>query len=413
MVQIRFSGCDPLNLPARFLIRGIGRLLTPEEEVRDAALLVEGGRISAIPSARELQGLADLPSVDVGGATVAPGFIDIHVHGGAGADALDGTQEALRTIASFHAGHGTTALLATVATSPWPEVLSAVEAVAEAAGAPDVRGARILGLHLEGPFLNPARRGAQPLESLLPPTQPLLEEVFQRAGGHWVLVTLAPELWPEELIRFLVERGVTVSLGHTDATWAQARRAIALGARQATHLFNAMRPFHHREPGVVGAVLLEGQVRAEIVADGIHVHPAAIALAARMKGPEGIVLVTDAIRAAGLGDGVYELFGQEVTVSGGEARLSDGTLAGSTLTMERAVANMVRWGFPLSQAVSMATAVPAAVAGVESRKGRIARGYDADLVVLDDAFTVHLTFVEGRIAFLRGPSVPGRESLWR
>lgn len=401
MVQIRFSGCDPSNPPDRLLIRGIGRLLTPEEEVRDAALLVEEGYISAILSARDLQGLADLPSVDVGGATVAPGFIDIHVHGGGGADALDGTQEALGTIASFHAAHGTTALLATVATSPWPEVLSAVEAVAEAAGAPDVRGARILGLHLEGPFLNPARRGAQPLESLLLPAQPLLEEVLQRAGEHWVLITLAPELWPEELIRFLVERGVTVSLGHTDATWAQARRSIELGSRQATHLFNAMRPFHHREPGVVGAVLLDGRVRAEIVADGIHVHPAAITIAVRMKGPEGIVLVTDAIRAAGLGDGVYELFGQEVTVSGGEARLADGTLAGSTLTMERAVANMVSWGFPLREAVSMATAVPAQVAGVGRRKGRIAKGYDADLVVLDDAFTVLLTFVEGRIAFLR------------
>ncbi|MBI4280509.1 MAG: N-acetylglucosamine-6-phosphate deacetylase [Armatimonadetes bacterium] len=399
MVTLRALGLDPASLPSRYLIRG-ARLLTSGQEIVDGAVCVEGSRIIAAGRAADVAEFRSLPALDAGEGILAPGYVDIHVHGGGGADAMDGTVEALATMARLHARHGTTAMLATVATGPWERIVRAVGAVREAAAQPPERwdGAQILGLHLEGPFINPGFKGAHPAEHIRVPTPELVEEIWESAGGTWRLVTLAPERWPAALLRHLMSRGVTVSIGHTAATYEQARAAVDAGARHVTHVFNAMVSWHHRKPGVLGVALTDDRVTAEVIADGIHVHPAGVRLALRAKGRERLVLVTDAVRAAGEPDGTYEMLGRTVVASGGTVALPDGTLAGSALTMARAVANTAAFGgLPLASATALATLNPARVIGADGRKGRLAPGHDADLVVLDADGRVHLTVARGRV----------------
>jgi len=382
----------------RFLIRGASRIITPIEEVGNAAILVEGSKIARIGPEGEFGD--ELPSIDVGGRIVLPGFVDIHVHGGGGADAADGTPEAIAAIARTHARFGTTALLATTVSAPWPQVIKAVRAIREAAGRGVKGGARVLGLHLEGPFLSRERRGAHLPEFLLVPTEALIEEVFEAAGGYWRMVTLAPEVCPPDIIRQLTARGVVVAMGHSNADYERAIAAIREGATHAIHTFNGMSPLHHRQPGLVGAVLTSDQVTAEIIADGVHVHPVVVNLFLRCKGLDKAVLITDAIRAAGLPEGVYEVAGQEVVVKDGAVRRPDGGLAGSILTMNRAVANARKFGgLALREAVKLATLNPARVVGAHDRKGSLEPGKDADLVVVDEALNVYLTMVEGEVVY--------------
>lgn len=388
----------------RTVVRG-GQLLTPAGVVQDGVVVIDDGRIllAGAADAQQVDG-ADTDVVDARGGWICPGFVDIHVHGGGGADTMDASFEALCAMARCHAHHGTTSFLATTVTAPHRQLLQVAAAVRAATGL-WTGGAQVLGLHLEGPYVNPRRAGAQNPAHMRAPLLAELEELYEAAGGTWRLVTLAPELpGAAEAIQWLSARGVVVSIGHTDATYDEAVAGIAAGARHATHLFNAMRALHHREPGVIGAVLEHASVTVEVIADGEHVHPAALRLAAACKGAERTALVTDCIRARDLPDGVYKLGDLDVLVQDGKARLAadSGTIAGSLLTMADAVRYMVRVvGLPLSDAVAMASATPARIIGVADRKGSLEPGKDGDVVVLDEDLRVKATIVSGQVVYHR------------
>jgi N-acetylglucosamine-6-phosphate deacetylase len=331
-----------------------------------------------------------------------PGMIDLHIHGAAGADAMDATSEALRIIAEHLPGEGTTAFLATTMTQEAEAIeraLSNVAAYRKQANGPGM--AEVLGVHLEGPFLSPKRAGAQPADKMLHPDIDLFEKWQGIADGAIRLVTVAPERpGGMEFVSHLARSGIVASVGHSDATYEEVAEGVRHGLRHATHLFNGMRGLHHREPGVAGAVLLHPELLAELIVDGIHVHPEMVKLAYRQKGREGLILITDAMRAKCLGEGIYELGGQEVAVRGGQALLADGTLAGSIVKMKDAVTNMLRFtGCPLEDIVHMTAVNPAKQLGLFARKGSISPGKDADLVVLDRKNEVVLTICRGQIAF--------------
>jgi N-acetylglucosamine-6-phosphate deacetylase len=372
------------------------RILTPTG-VTAGELRIAGGRIDAIASR------VGSPTVDLGRWWIVPGFIDTHVHGGGGAH-LDATDPAeIDRACRFHATHGTTALLATTVPGPIPELCAVLGAIATARQRP-TGGAAVLGAHLEGPFINPARPGALDPARFLAPDRDTLGELLDAASGAVRLVTLAPELpGALDLVADLVRRDVAVSVGHTDATYAQVAAAVAAGARSATHLFNAMRGLHHREPGAVGAVLDLGELNTELIADGEHVSSPAMRVVLRAKGIDGVRLITDAIAAAGMGDGSYRLGASAVEVSGGRATVAGGaTLAGSTLTMDAAVRRVVaEVGLTVEQAVALASANPARLLGLAGRKGAHAPGMDADIVVLDEDLGVRATLVGGE--WVHGP----------
>lgn len=379
-------------------LRLFGRVVTPRGILEDGVVEIRSGVIARVERGRRRTG-----DVSAGDGYVVPGFIDLHVHGGGGADFMAGTPEAVARAAKAHAQHGTTGLLATTVAAPREALLAAIRAARshiESTSA-TIRGARVLGVHLEGPYINPRYRGAQEEAFLRPPDAAELAELADAAAGALRLVTLAPEL-PGALacIAMLRRLGVRVAAGHTAATYAEITAAARAGLRHVTHLFNAMRGLHHREPGTVGAALELPRLTCELIADGIHVEPAALRLAVKARGRRGVVLITDAMMAAGLGDGEYRLGPQPVSVRGGAARLADGTLAGSVLTMDRAVANMVRLaGVPLPAAVAMASLQPARALGLQRRKGSLEPGKDADVVVLDGSLRARLTLVEGQVVY--------------
>ena len=327
---------------------------------------------------------------------IVPGFIDIHVHGGDGADFMDGAEEAAARVSSFHARNGTTALAATTLSASRSDIRNAVTTIARVSHS-SRQAAEICAIHLEGPYISAKRAGAQSVESVRPADIQEIGALLNEASHLSWIITVAPEI---EGVRALIEhfRGrVTFSIGHTAADYGDAVAALEWGATHFTHLFNAMTGMHHREPGVVGAALVSTAATAELIADGIHVHPAVLRVAT-LAMPSRIALITDAVRAAGMPAGNYKLYDQQFSVSeSGGARLGDGTLAGSTLTMKRAVQNMVELaGLPIEMVIPMAAEVPARILGIADRKGRIAAGYDADLVVLTPKFEVSRVFVRGR-----------------
>jgi len=323
---------------------------------------------------------------------IAPGFIDIHVHGGDGADFMDANERANERILRFHARHGTTAVAATTLSASPADLQAAVAAIART---PD-EGAEICAIHLEGPYINRDQAGAQDTSSIRPPDLQEVAALLALAPQMKWLMTIAPEIAGAHALIERYRSEITFSIGHTNASSAETVAALAWGASHFTHLFNAMSGLHHREPGVAGAALTSANATAELIADGIHVHPAILKLAAQAM-PQRIALVTDAMRACGLADGTYKLYRHDVTVGGGSARLGDGTLAGSLLTMERAVQCMVEQaGLPLEAVLPLATEVPARILGIADRKGKLAAGYDADVVVLTPDFEVERVFVRGR-----------------
>lgn len=362
------------------VLRG-GRVVTPDG-VRDADVVVRGHRIVAVdaPSARG----EEAEVVDLAGRWVLPGFVDLHVHGGGGAQCNTAAADDVQRVARFHARHGTTSLLATTVAAAVDDLLAALSAIGAAAAAPTADGAEVLGAHLEGPFLSPRWPGAMDARHFVAPDPAVADRLL--AGGGVRMLSLAPELRGAlELVRAAAEAGVVVSMGHTGATYAEASAAVAAGARAATHVFNAMRPFHHREPGVLGAALDLDRVTCEVICDSVHVDAAAVRLLVRAKGPQRIALVTDAIEATGLPDGAYRLGARPISVVGGRATLPESeTIAGSTLTMARALRNAVELcGVAVDEAARMASTTPAELLGIADRKGLLAAGRDADVAILD------------------------------
>ncbi len=346
---------------------------------------------------------------DFGDGVMAPGYVDLHIHGSAGYDVMDDNAEALPAIEQLLARHGVTSYFPTTVSAPMDATLRALERLADAIEnreqdnnkKDDVKGRSLpLGIHLEGPFISHARRGVHPPENLLAPKLSTFEQFWQAARGRILMMTIAPELEnAPEVIAEAARRGVCVSLGHSDADFAAAGRGIAAGARHATHTFNAMRPLDHRtldhrSPGILGAVLTDRRVSADIIADGVHLDPAIVKLFAEAKGPEQTVLITDAVSATGMPDGRYRLGSFEVDVRDGKC-VADGKLAGSVLTMDRAVRNLAHFAeWDLRQAIAAASRNPARAARI-ANKGVLTVGADADFVVLSREGEVLRTFVGG------------------
>lgn len=369
-----------------------GRLLLGTELIPGAVLLGPGGHIEDIVRGDATK----LPEPVWEAHIVAPGFIDLQVNGGFGVN-LGGGPLALRTLAARLPATGVTAFLPTLVSSP-PDLYA--RAFAAFREADIVCGARPLGFHLEGPFLSPRRPGAHLRDLIEDARIELIDEFFQQSS-YVRLITVAPER--SDILAHIVKlcaAKIPVSLGHTDATYEEFEAGVDAGATMATHLFNAMAPFSHREPGVVGAALLDDRVTVGLIADGIHVHPASVALTLRCKGYDRVALVTDMVAAAGMPDGEYTLGVRRVIRRGGAVRLEDGTLAGSVLTMDQAVRNVVRWGVPIAQALHMASVVPARMLGIADQ-GQIRVGGATEFVLLDADLRVQATIGDGQILYQR------------
>ena len=337
--------------------------------------------------------------VNLDGYKVIPGLIDLHIHGYLGCDVADCSWDTLLLLAQSLAEVGTTSFLPTLGAMPADCIEDVVTQVKKAMGIGGGGRAEILGLHLEGPFLNPEKRGAMREDYLLQPSLDLISKWFQLSEGTLNRVTLAPEIrGAREVISFLVEKGVIVAAGHTMATYEQTLDAISQGVRVANHTYNAMRGFHHRDPGIIGAVFSDSRIWAEVICDGVHVHPGAVTALLAAKGTEKTCLVSDAIAPSGLGPGLYNSLGSDIIVDEeGRACLADGTLGGSTSTLMDCVINVMRWTKePLERVLPMATVNPSEISGVSHRKGTLTPGKDADFVVLDNCNEVVFTVVGGQ-----------------
>lgn len=375
------------------------RLLTPDQVIDHPVVVIEDGLIASIES-RTSSALPAGHHIDLPDATLIPALFDVHIHGCGGHDVMEATESALNHIGTFLAGRGVGAYCATTVTAPLDALLRSLSGLAklldQALGQP-MQGARPVGIHLEGPFLSPHKRGAHAESQLLEPSVELFERFWQASEGNIRLMTIAPELpGAEETIAHATKLGVRVSLGHSDAGAEAARRGVQAGASTATHTFNAMRRFDHRDPGLLGEVLTNDQLFAEIICDGLHVDPAAVRLFWKAKGPERALLVTDAMAGTGMPDGIYWLGELEVRVKNGRCIIGEDTLAGSTLTLDRAVRNFAAFtGASLAQTISLATRNPARMTGLDAEIGQLSPGRSADIAVLSSSNEVIETFLNG------------------
>ncbi len=366
------------------------RILTPQEQFTDSVILTEDGCITAMGHRDEVKIPAGATDYIAAGMIVAPGFVDVHIHGAGGHDVMEATPAALDCITSTVARYGTTSILATTVTASVDETCRSLEGIAQYIRAHEKfeqdgtrQSAEILGIHLEGPFISKARRGVHPPNAIARPSVQILEKFRAAADGLIRIITVAPETpGALDLIQYAVANGIVAAIGHTDANYEQTQAAIQAGARHTVHFYNAMRPFSHRDPGVIGAILTEPDVTAEVIADGIHVAGPAIQVLLGTKGFDTVLLASDGTAATGMPDGNFRLGNFEVVVRDGVCRNSEGKLAGSTLTLDRALRYVVALGVPLIDSVRMATILPARRVGLAGKKGIIAVGGDADLVVL-------------------------------
>ena len=369
----------------------------PGEGSRRHRIVVEEGKIQEIG---ECGGRPPRGSLDAEGRILAAGYIDLHIQGAGGADVLDGTSSAIRTISSTCARFGVTGFLATTVYRPDGdnEHLSTVAKEVDE----DLGGAKLLGIHLEGPFISPARRGMIQPASICPPDQAVLDRILDATRGKLRMMTIAPEIeGNSEIVRRLVESHVTASFGHSDATYDDTRRALGSGVSHVTHLFNAMPPLHHRRPGPLLAILESG-ASVQIIPDGVHIHREVIRWAVEQLGVGRVIPITDGIRAMGLSEGEYTYDGVEFRAEGGAARYRDGTLIGTTLGMNELVRRLAAFaGLQREEAISAASRNPARVLGLEGQKGTLAVGRDADMVLLDDDLGVWATIVGGRPVYVR------------
>ena len=377
-----------------------GRLITPLHEIADGAVLVDNGVILAVGPQNETPSPVEAEAIDASGRIVCPGFIDCHIHGGGGAAFTDGPG-VIRTLVKRLASHGTTACLASLTGAPnLDELLAQIAAIAalRRQGPP---GSQIAGIHLEGPFMSPRKPGANVVANLRRPSVVELRRMFDASEGSLRVVTVAPELdGARDLIRELVRLGITASVGHTDAGYDEVVAAIDAGASCATHAFNAMNGLGHRAPGAVGAILTDGRINAELIADSVHVDPVAMQVLIRCKGPERVHLVTDNIRWAGMPSGVYGPHERRIRLSDGACRLENGTLAGSISPMNRNAGIVARLpGCDMRAALEMASLSAARAAGLATHKGSLEPGKDADLLILDGDFNVELAMNRGRVIY--------------
>jgi N-acetylglucosamine-6-phosphate deacetylase len=383
------------------------RVVTPSGIIENGVVVLENGRIRAVEQAKDFTLLGG-ETIDTAGLTLLPGFLDVHIHGGGGADTMDATPEALQAICRTHAQHGTTGLLLTTITQSRENIRAALSCARDAVRqgkdfCPE--GAIPLGIHLEGPYICPARAGAQPKEYVRDYDAAEFAEWLEIAAGTMKLITLAPER-PDASALIAASRaaGIVVTIGHTDADAEQTEEALDVGASHATHLFNAMPPLHHRAPGPIAPLLTDPRVTVEIIADGYHLAPEIIQLVFAAKGAERVALITDAMEGAGAGDGEYKLGGHPVTVKNGKATLTDGTLAGSVLTMDRAAANVRTWTNASWETIVRATSTNVAEEMGWTQKGRIVPDADADFVLVDDSLNVYATYIAGRCIYQASPN---------
>ncbi|MCR8645429.1 N-acetylglucosamine-6-phosphate deacetylase [Paenibacillus sp. N1-5-1-14] len=368
-------------------------LVLPDQILHSATVWVTDGKIERIETQAAPQFDERYERIDGNGMWLIPGMIDVHIHGANGFDMMDGTEVSIQEVSLACAATGCTSFLATSVSSTMDDLLSMIRSVKAVIGRE--HGAKIAGIHLEGPYLNPKRKGMQNEKYLRHPNLDEMKLIFQEAGSLIKMVTIAPELpGGLELISYLKEQGVVIAVAHSDATYEEAKEAFNAGASHVTHCFNGMRPIHHRDPGLIVAAFEEQHVSLQAIVDQVHLHPAIIRLMHRIKGPEGIVLITDALQAMGLGDGEYLFGGHNVTVSEGIARLADGTLASSTVRMNEALQLTVENGISFTDAVQMASTSPARILGL-SVKGKIEIGCDADLVLLNKEYEVQWTMIGG------------------
>ncbi len=375
------------------------RALTPTTEIPDAGILIRDGEIEAIGPRQGMRLPAGAQEVVAAEQTAIPGFVDVHIHGAGGHDVMEASEEAMTAVARTVARHGTTSFVATTVTASPDDTCRSVEGIARYIAtqhATDEPRAEVLGIHYEGPFISPVRRGVHPQEWIQLPSAEMLERFLRAASGNARILTIAPELLgAAPCIDAAHKAGVVVAMGHTDATYEQTRAGMARGVRHAVHMYNAMRPFSHRDSGVIGAVLTSPEVTAELIADGVHVEEAAMRLLLQAKGSGRVILVSDGVSATGMPDGKYKLGKFEVTVSGGVCRNAEGNLAGSTLTLDRALRNIVALGISLPDAVRMLTVNPATLLGIEFKKGALRIGADADIVLLDEGLRVTNVWARG------------------
>ncbi|MGF1680337.1 N-acetylglucosamine-6-phosphate deacetylase [Photobacterium makurazakiensis] len=372
------------------------RVFTPEGIKTDTVVVVANGKIEAVTSTAP----TDCEVIHLDGQSIMPGFVDIHIHGRQGADVMDATDEALQSIADALPKTGVVGWVGTTVTAPWNDILNALKRVRTFIENEQAQGAMLLGSFLEGPYFTEPHRGSHPPAFLKSPTTQELEQLKEAAASTLIRAAVAPEAdGAMEAISWLTEHGIKTSVAHTDATFDQVTEAHQRGADCGVHLFNGMRGLHHREPGCCGAVLYHDML-AELIADGIHVNPVMMQLAYRMKGYQGIALITDCMRAGGLSDGEYQLGAQTITVTNGEARSPCGSLAGSTCSLDQALRNMIfESQVPEWDAVQMASSVPAKYLGVEHRLGSIAKGMDASLTIMNNELQVQGTLINGEWAY--------------
>jgi N-acetylglucosamine-6-phosphate deacetylase len=383
-----------------------GTIYTPTEEIGNGVILIDGHRISRVGSRQEIKIPPGAAVIDNQDRIVVPGFIDMHIHGAAGHDLMEGTPEAVLAVAGYLARHGTTSYLATTVTASLDRTLHAARGLSEiirasqsSHGASDrIAGAQALGIHIEGPFLNIKKRGAHPASQIQKPSTDTLARILDAAGNAARVLTLAPELEGAlAVLEYARSRGLRVAIGHSNATYEEAERAIAAGATHAVHVYNAMRPFTHRDSGIIGAILVDDRVSAELICDGVHVESTAIRLLVKAKGVGRVILVSDSLSGAGMPDGNYRLGNFTVHVAGGVCRTVEGNLAGSTVTLDAAARNLASFtGLSYQKCLPGVTLNPARILGIEKQKGVIAPGADADLAILDRNYYVTQTYVRGR-----------------
>ncbi|GGG97917.1 N-acetylglucosamine-6-phosphate deacetylase [Silvibacterium dinghuense] len=373
------------------------RLIAAEEVIENPVVVVEDGVVTRIAT----RGEAALPEgehVDFAGCTLAPGLFDVHIHGSVGHDIMEATPEAFGKIGSFLAARGVTSYLPTTVTAPLDTTLRSLEGLVKFMGSTEY-GAKPLGIHLEGPFLSPHKKGAHAAHQLLEPTVTMFDRFWQAAEGHIRLMTIAPELpGALEVIEHATKLGVRISMGHSDANSEQAAKGTAAGAVSATHTYNAMRAFDHRSPGLLGEVLSNDHLYGELICDGLHVAPQAVKIYWKCKGPEKAILITDAMAATGMPDGNYKLGELDVRVKDGVCLIGENTLAGSTLTLDHAVRNFAAFtGAPLTEVAKLASRNPARMTGFADQVGTLAAGRSADMTVLNAKNEVVGTILRGQV----------------